>query len=285
MSIEVNHLSFTYSPGTPFAKKALDDVSFRVAEGETLGIIGSTGSGKSTLVQHLNGLLRLTSGSIRIYDIDLASKKPDLKRLRSTVGMLFQYPEYQLFEETVLKDVAFGPLNFGYAKEDAYELAAEAIRLVGLDLDAVKDKSPFELSGGEKRRAAIAGVLASKPRILVLDEPTAGLDPVGKREILNLVAELKTSFVKTVLMISHNMDEIAEHCSRVLILSGGRLIADGKPEDLFRNEEFFAGTGLRLPHTALIRNMLADRGIHLDGNTLSADALSKAILNVLGGKK
>lgn len=283
MSVIVNNLSYTYSPGTPFAKKALDDVSFSVEEGETLGIIGSTGSGKSTLVQHLNGLIRLSSGSIKVYDIDLSVKKPDFKRLRATVGMLFQYPEYQLFEETVLKDVAFGPINFGHPKEEAYELAAEAIRLVGLDLDEVKDKSPFELSGGEKRRAAIAGVIASMPKVLVLDEPTAGLDPIGKREILSLVAELKTSFVKTVIMISHNMDEIAEHCGRVLVLSGGKLIADGKPEDLFDNERNFTGTGLGLPHTAVIRKMLADRGMFLQGNTLSAGALSKAILDALGG--
>lgn len=285
MSIEVKNLSYTYSPGTPFAKRALDDVSFTVGEGETLGIIGSTGSGKSTLVQHLNGLIRLTSGSIKVYDIDLTAKKPDLKRLRSTVGMLFQYPEYQLFEETVLKDVAFGPLNFGHPKEEAYALAADAIRLVGLDLDEVKDKSPFELSGGEKRRAAIAGVLASMPKVLILDEPTAGLDPVGKREILNLVAELKSGFVKTVIMISHNMDEIAEHCGRVLVMSDGKIAANGKPEDLFENEKYFTGTGLRLPHTSVIRRMLADCGINLTGNTLSADALGKAILKALGDRR
>jgi len=285
MSVVIKNLSFTYSPGTPFAKKALDDVSFTIEEGETVGIIGSTGSGKSTLVQHLNGLLRLTSGSVKVYDIDLSVKKPDYKRLRSMVGMLFQYPEYQLFDETVLKDVAFGPLNFGSSKEQAYELAAEAIRLVGLDLDEVKDKSPFELSGGEKRRAAIAGVIASRPKVLVLDEPTAGLDPVGKKEILHLIAALKTTFVKTVIMISHNMDEIAEHCGRALVLSGGKLIADGKPGELFEDERNFAGTGLGLPHTAMIRSMLAKRGILLEGGTLSPETLSNAIIKALGDRR
>lgn len=283
MSIEVNNLSYTYSVGSPFEKEALCGVSFSIREGETVGIIGSTGSGKSTLVQHLNGLIKLSSGSVRIYDIDVGAKKADLKRLRATVGMLFQYPEYQLFEETVLKDVAFGPLNFGRTKQEAYADAEEAIRLVGLDFDAVKDKSPFELSGGEKRRAAIAGVIAGKPKILVLDEPTAGLDPVGKREILRLITSLKNSFVKTVIMISHNMDEISEYCERVLVLSQGRLVSDGTPEELFADARRFEGTGLSLPHTAHIRQLLKQGGIRLNGKTLSADTLAEAIINALGG--
>lgn len=285
MSIEVTNLSYTYSVGSPFQKDALHNISFTVAEGETVGIIGSTGSGKSTLVQHLNGLIKLTSGSIKVYDIDLSVKKPDLKKLRATVGMLFQYPEYQLFEETVIKDVAFGPINFGKSKEEAYSLAEEALRLVGLDVAEVSQKSPFELSGGEKRRAAIAGVIACKPKILVLDEPTAGLDPVGKREMLHLITSLKNSFVKTIIMISHNMDEISEFCDRVIVLNEGRLMSDSTPQELFADENKLAGTGLALPHTAQIRRLLADCGIQLQGDTLSANALAKAISRVLGGAK
>lgn len=282
MSIEVRGLSYTYSVGSPYEKAALHNLSFGIKEGEIVGIIGSTGSGKSTLVQHLNGLIKLTSGSIKVYDIDVGAKKADLKRLRATVGMLFQYPEYQLFEETVLKDVAFGPLNFGRTKEEAYADAEEAIKLVGLDFDEVKDKSPFELSGGEKRRAAIAGVIASKPKILVLDEPTAGLDPVGKREILKLINSLKNSFVKTVIIISHNMDEISEYCERVLVLNSGNLVYDGAPEELFAVEKHLEGTGLGLPHTARIRQLLQRRGIELEGKTLVAETLAKAMVKALG---
>lgn len=220
-----------------------------------------------------------------MYDINLGVKKPDLKKLRATVGMLFQYPEYQLFEETVIKDVAFGPINFGKSKEEAYSLAEEALRLVGLDVAEVSQKSPFELSGGEKRRAAIAGVIACKPKILVLDEPTAGLDPIGKREMLHLITSLKNSFVKTIIMISHNMDEISEFCDRVIVLNEGKLMSDSTPQELFADESRLAGTGLALPHTAHIRQLLADCGIQLQGDTLSANALAKAISRALGGAR
>lgn len=284
MSIEVKNLTYTYSEKTPFEKRALTDISFSVKEGETVGIIGSTGSGKSTLIQHLNGLIRLKSGSIKIYDIDLGAKKPDLKRLRSMVGLLFQYPEYQLFADTVLKDVCFGPLNFGYTQERAERAAKKAIELVGLDYDEVKDKSPFELSGGEKRRAAIAGVIACRPKILILDEPTAGLDPMGKREILELIKRLKQEEIKTVIMISHNMDEVAEYTDRVLILNEGRLIADTVPGELFADRDKFEGTGLNLPHTASIALMLKERGLDLKTVPLTPSALSRAIINALGGK-
>ena len=207
MSIEVKNLSFVYGAKSAYEKCALDDVSFTVKDGETLGIIGTTGSGKSTLIQHLNALVRVNKGSVIVDDIDLSQKKVNLQLLRSKVGMLFQYPEYQLFEDTVELDVAFGPKNFGFKKEDVDYMVRQAIELVGLDYYEVKDKSPFELSGGQKRRVAIAGIIASRPSILVLDEPTAGLDPVGKREILDLVKKLKDSFVKTIIMISHNIDD------------------------------------------------------------------------------
>jgi ABC-type cobalt transport system, ATPase component len=283
MPIEVNNLSYTYSVGTPYEKEAVTNVSFKIEDGETVGLIGSTGSGKSTLIQHLNGLIRLTSGSVIVGDIDLSAKKPDLKRLRRMIGMLFQYPEYQLFEDTVLKDVMFGPLNFDFGREKAAEAAEEAIGMVGLDFEEVKDKSPFELSGGEKRRAAIAGVLASRPEIIILDEPTAGLDPAGKREILALIKRLRGSFIKTVIMISHNMDEIAEHVDRVLVMSEGRLIADMTPRELFSDLKNLEGTGLLPPHTAAIASLLKKEGIDLGITPLNDSELDAALIRKFGG--
>ncbi|MCL2629974.1 MAG: energy-coupling factor transporter ATPase [Firmicutes bacterium] len=262
-SIKASSLSHTYSPKSPHEQKALKEVSFEICEGEVVGLIGSTGSGKSTLAMHLNGLIKLQSGELSSAGVDLAVKKPDYKKLRSSVGMLFQYPEYQLFANTVLEDVCFAPLNFGKTKEEALAVAKNAIELVGLNYEDIKDKSPFELSGGQKRRVAIAGVIASEPKILILDEPTAGLDPIGKREILNLILKLKETFCKTIIIISHNMDEIAEYTNRVLVLSHGELIKDTTPRILFSNEENLSGTGLNLPSTAKIASVLREKGIEV----------------------
>lgn len=277
MSIEIKNLSFVYGAKSAYEKRALEDVSFTIKDGETLGIIGTTGSGKSTLIQHLNALIRVTKGSIVIDDIDLSQKRINLQLLRSKIGMLFQYPEYQLFEDTVEADVAFGPKNFGYKKEDIDYMVRQAIELVGLDYYEVKDKSPFELSGGQKRRVAIAGIIASRPSILVLDEPTAGLDPIGKREILDLVKRLKDSFVKTIIMISHNMDEIAEYCDHVIVLHEGKLIYDTTPEELFSDKEKLVGTGLSLPHTVNIARLLSEKGVEINESCLDVDSLVNAI--------
>lgn len=277
MSIEIKNLSFVYGAKSAYEKRALEDVSFTIKDGETLGIIGTTGSGKSTLIQHLNALIRVTKGSVVIDDIDLSQKRINLQLLRSKIGMLFQYPEYQLFEDTVEADVAFGPKNFGYKKEDIDYMVRQAIELVGLDYYEVKDKSPFELSGGQKRRVAIAGIIASRPSILVLDEPTAGLDPIGKREILDLVKRLKDSFVKTIIMISHNMDEIAEYCDHVIVLHEGKLIYDTTPEELFSDKEKLVGTGLSLPHTVNIARLLSEKGVEINESCLDVDSLVNAI--------
>ena len=277
MRIKVEDLSYVYSPKTPFEKVALDGVSFTVNEGDTIGIIGSTGSGKSTLCQHFNALIRVTHGKIYVGDVDISSKKTNLIALRKQVGMLFQFPEYQLFDDTVAKDVQFGPLNFGFGKEEAARMAEEALGMVGMDYREVKDKSPFELSGGEKRRAAIAGVIASKPSVLVLDEPTAGLDPIGKREILELVRELKKSFCKTVIMISHNMDEIAANCNRVIVLHEGKLLYDTTPAELFADPEAIALTDLGYPHSVRIKRLLEAKGISLDTDALDAESLLDAL--------
>ncbi|HHX49594.1 MAG TPA: energy-coupling factor transporter ATPase [Clostridiales bacterium] len=277
MSIKVKNLSYTYSPKTPYEHKALEDITFTIEEGETVGIIGSTGSGKSTLVQHFNALIKLQSGDLVVNGIDLAAKKINYKELRRDIGMLFQYPEYQLFEDTVAKDVAFGPKNFGYKKEEIDLLVKEAITLVGLDYEEVKDKSPFELSGGEKRRVAIAGVIASRPKVLVLDEPTAGLDPVGKREILELIHKLKSAYVKTVIMISHNMDEIAEFTDRVIVLNDKYLIHSTTPDNLFRDENALNGTGLRYPHVVRIQNLLRENGLDINLEKFTVDSLINEI--------
>ncbi|MBQ9114450.1 MAG: energy-coupling factor transporter ATPase [Clostridia bacterium] len=279
MQIKVENLKYTYSPKTPFEKVALDDITFTINDGDTIGIIGSTGSGKSTLCQHFNALIRISEGKIYVGEWELHAKKLDLGALRQAVGMLFQYPEYQLFADTVKDDVAFGPINFGKSKEDADILAKYALELVGINYDEVAEKSPFELSGGQKRRVAIAGIIASRPEVLVLDEPTAGLDPQGKREILDLVTELKKSYVKTVIMISHNMDEIAEYCNRVIVLNDSKLLYDTTPRELFSNKELLSQTGLQAPHTVRIKELLKDRGIDLQGTPLTQAEL----ISLLGG--
>ena len=277
MRIEVKELGFVYSPKSPFEKVALDDITFTVNEGDTLGIVGSTGSGKSTLCRHFNALIRVQRGEITVGEIRLHAKKVDLKTLRKNVGMLFQFPEYQLFADTVKKDVEFGPLNFGFSAEEADATAREALELVGLDFDEVASKSPFELSGGQMRRAAIAGVLASRPSVLVLDEPTAGLDPRGKREILELVTALKAGVTGTVIIISHNMDEIAEFCNRVVVLENGKLLADTTPDELFNRSDIVERTELDYPHTVKIKRLLAEKGVFIDSSALNADELSAAI--------
>ena len=229
-AVELKGLTYTYSVKTPFEKRALDNVSLAVEEGEFVGLIGATGSGKSTLIQHLNGLVKVQQGEVSVEGMN-ASDKKTLKKLRFTVGMVFQYPEYQLFEDTVAKDVAFGPKNMKLDKEEVERRVRRAMEVVGLPYEEFAERSPFELSGGEKRRAAIAGVIAMEPKILVLDEPVAGLDPVGRREILALVRKLHEEVSPTVIMVSHYMDDIAEMADRIVALKEGRIVADGSPAE------------------------------------------------------
>lgn len=284
MPIVVENLSFTYGKKSPFEKKALDNVSFTVSDGEFVGIVGCTGSGKSTLIQHLNGLIKLTDGKIVVDEIDLSARKPDLQKLRKKIGMLFQYPEYQLFAETVLDDVKFGPRNFGMSDEEAAQNAERAIRMVGLDFDKIKERSPIELSGGEKRRVAVAGVLSYNPDFLILDEPTAGLDPAGKRDMLDLLTSLRASgAVKTVIMVSHNMDEIAEYADRVIALSDGKKICDSTPEKFFY-DEYEDAFGLALPHAVAITKKLASRGIILPSRPLTRQSLTDSVSSYFSGK-
>ena len=273
MSIEVKDLSYVYSPGTPYAAAALNGVSITVNEGDFLGIIGKTGSGKSTFIQHLNALIKLQSGSIKVYDVDLTQKKPDLKKLRGTVGMVMQYPEYQLFDETVEKDVGYGPKNLGLSDEEIKCRVKEAIELVGLNYKEVADRSPFELSGGQKRRVAIAGVIAMRPRVLILDEPTAGLDPRGKKDIMSLVKRLKETSSPTIIIISHDMDAVAENCDKVALFSEGKIQAMGSPREVFYDEKTLALAEMDVPSVVKIAREMEKQGVKLSGKPVKRKEL------------
>ena len=273
MSIEVKDLSYVYSPGTPYAAAALNGVTITVNEGDFLGIIGKTGSGKSTFIQHLNALIRLQTGSIKVYDVDLTQKKPDLKKLRGTVGMVMQYPEYQLFDETVEKDVAYGPKNLGLPEEEIKDRVKEAIELVGLSYEEVRDRSPFELSGGQKRRVAIAGVIAMRPRVLILDEPTAGLDPRGKKDIMSLVRKLKETSSPTIIIISHDMDAVAENCDKVALFSEGKIQAMGSPREMFYDEKTLALAEMDVPSVVKIAREMEKQGVKLSGKPVKRKEL------------
>ena len=282
MQIEVKNLSFTYSKDSKvLSLKALDDINLTIYEGDFFGIIGQTGSGKTTFVQHLNGLIRLqkNSGEIKIGHVEignseigqnasfnLADKKCDFKALRAKVGMVFQYPEHQLFAETVFEDVAFGLKNFepDLTEEQVEQKVREAIEIVGLDYQRVKEKSPFELSGGQKRRVAIAGVIVTRPEILVLDEPAAGLDPIGKRDFIALLHKLHNSFVRTIILVSHDMNLVSENCNRAGIFSYGKLVEVGTPKEIFANYEKIQELGLSLPTTAYLMREMNARGIKID---------------------
>lgn len=281
--IDVKNLSFVYSPKTPFTTQALFGIDLSIERGDFFGIIGSTGAGKSTLVSHFNALTRIQkkSGTVIVDGMDLSAKKIDLKKLRATVGMVFQYPEHQLFDETVERDVMFGPKNLGLDKDEQLERAKEAIALVGLDYNEIADRSPFELSGGQKRRVALAGVLAMRPQVLVLDEPTAGLDPVGKRDIMELIVRVK-SVCPTVVMISHNMDEIASYCNKIAVLSHGKVLCVKTPRELFSSRELLERGDVRLPLITQIASGLSERGVNIDPSILSEDELVEAILAANG---
>ncbi|MCH5162191.1 MAG: energy-coupling factor transporter ATPase [Clostridiales bacterium] len=279
--IKVERLSYVYSPKTPFTTQALFDVNLEISDGDFFGIIGSTGAGKSTLVSHFNALTRVQkkSGTVLVDDIDLSAKKLDFKKLRSKVGMVFQYPEHQLFDDTVEKDVRFGPKNLGASTEEQYALAKQAIELVGLDYDGIKDRSPFELSGGQKRRVALAGVIAMKPEVLILDEPTAGLDPVGKRDIMELIVRIK-SVCPTVVMISHNMDEIARYCNKIAVMSRGRVVGVFTPRELFGSREKLEEGNVRLPLVTEIASRLCEVA-DIPHDVLTEDELLEAIVKAV----
>ena len=277
MPIRVQHLSYTYRTSPHAAVKALDDVSFEIADGESVAIIGPTGSGKSTLVQHLNGLLRPPPGTVWVDGIDVGDRRADLRALRRKVGMVFQYPEHQLFEETVWRDVAFGPRNLGLEPAEVERRVHRALRLVGLDPDEVGQRSPFELSGGQRRRVALAGVLALEPPILVLDEPTAALDPQGRRELLDLLVRLHRRGT-TIVLVTHAMEEVARVAGRALVLSQGRMVADEPVRSLFYHHgELLRAHGLEVPEAVELIQRLRQRGAPLVPEPLTPEQVAQAI--------
>lgn len=264
MPIEVKNLTHTYMKGTVFEHKALDDVSITIEDGEFVGLIGHTGSGKSTFIQHLNALLKPSDGHIIIDGTDITEKGVPLKKIRQTVGLVFQYPEHQLFEETVFRDVAFGPQNLGLSQQEVEDRVKEALDLVGLDFNKIKDQSPFELSGGQKRRVAIAGVLAMQPKVLILDEPTAGLDPQGRDEILGEIKRLHEKQKLTVILVSHSMEDIANLVDRIIVMSKGKVILTDTPRNVFKQADLLYSIGLGVPQVTRLVNELAKKGIQLD---------------------
>ncbi len=281
MSIILDHISYIYEGNTPLAVKALDDVCLQIPDGQFVGIIGHTGSGKSTLVQHMNGLIKASSGHIYFNGEDIYDKDYDLKKLRSKVGLVFQYPEHQLFEIDVFTDVCFGPKNLGLEKKEVELRAFDALRKVGLPMELYY-QSPFELSGGQKRRAAIAGVLAMKPEVLILDEPTAGLDPKGRDEILHQVKALQTETGMTILLVSHSMEDVAEYVDRIIVMNEGRVMYDDAPKEVFAHFKELETVGLAAPQVTYILHALKERGLPVDVTATTIEAAADTVLRALG---
>ena len=280
MPIRIEHLSYIYGEGTSFEKKALDDISLEIGDGEFIGLIGHTGSGKSTLIQHLNGLNKASSGRILVDGEDIRSEGYSLKKLRGKVGLVFQYPEYQLFEAEVLKDVCFGPHNQGLSEEEVLARAKEALAAVGLD-ESYYEKSPFDLSGGQKRRVAIAGILAMKPKVLVLDEPTAGMDPKGRDEILALLKELHESQNITVILVSHSMEDVAGCVGRIIVLDEGKILYDDAPSGVFRHARELEKVGLAAPQMTYVMQALLKDGWDVNADASTVPQARDEILRVL----
>ena len=277
MGIALENVSFTYQEGTPLASTALSDVSLTIEDGSYTALIGHTGSGKSTILQLLNGLLVPSQGSVRVFDtlITSTSKNKEIRQIRKQVGLVFQFAENQIFEETVLKDVAFGPQNFGVSEEDAEKIAREKLALVGID-ESHFDRSPFELSGGQMRRVAIAGILAMEPAILVLDEPTAGLDPLGRKELMNLFKKLHQSGM-TIVLVTHLMDDVAEYANQVYVMEKGRLVKGGKPSDVFQDVVFMEEVQLGVPKITAFCKRLADRGVSFKQLPIKIEEFKKSL--------
>ena len=283
MSVKVENLTHIYNEGLPHESVAVQDVSFSIEDGQIAGIIGHTGSGKSTLVQHLNGLIKPKTGSIYIDEQNICDGNTVMREIRKKVGLVFQYPEYQLFEETVFKDVAFGPKNIGLADEELEDRVREAIGLVGLDYEQIKDKSPFDLSGGQKRRVAIAGVIAMKPKVLILDEPTAGLDPKAHRDVLDMIIRVHEHENNITIMVSHNMEDIASMCDKVIVMDRAHAVMEGTPEDVFARRAELKQMGLAAPPVTELIDMLNDRGFKLDGNILTREKAVEEIYRAIRG--
>lgn len=285
MSITLDSITYVYMAGTPYERTALKNISLEIGEGEFLGIIGHTGSGKSTLVQHLNGLLTPTSGTVRIDGVDINSKSPTTRLAKRKVGMVFQYPEQQLFEETVYDDIAFGPRNMGHGEEDVAKIVKKSMEFVSLDFDVFAKRSPFNLSGGQMRRVAIAGVIALEPQYLVLDEPSAGLDPRGRDEIFAQILRLYNETGITIIMVSHNMDDIAKMATRLIVMNQGEVSIDGKPREVFLTQrEHLQAAGVDVPGITALLDRLKRHGLHVDGSLLTVSEAVDSIYSAVRGK-
>lgn len=281
MSIKIENLTHVYMPKSPFEKKALDNVNLLIEDGEFLALIGHTGSGKSTLIQHLNGLLEPTSGRILVDDIDITNKEAKLTEIRKKIGLVFQYPEYQLFEETIEKDIAFGPNNLELSSEEVSRRVKKSMEMVGLDYETYKDVSPFDLSGGQKRRVAIAGVIAMEPKVLILDEPTAGLDPKGRDDILEQIKLLHEKYKMTIVLVSHSMEDVGKLAQRIVVMNKGKVELLGKPSEVFKEVETLEKIGLAVPQVTYLMRVLRERGFNVSDEIFTVEKGTEAILKVL----
>lgn len=285
MSIKVENLTHVYMPKSPFEKVALDNINFEIEDGDFVALIGHTGSGKSTLIQHLNGLLKATSGNIIVDNMDLSDKKTKLSDIRKKVGLVFQYPEYQLFEETIEKDIEYGPRNLGLEQEEITIRVKRAMEMVGLDYEKYKDLSPFELSGGQKRRVAIAGVIAMEPKVLILDEPTAGLDPHGRDEILAQIKKLHEQYKMTVILVSHSMEDVAKIANRVIVMNKGKIALDGTVAEVFKEIDILENIGLAVPQVTYLIKALRDKGFNISDDIFTIEDAKNALVKILKSDK
>lgn len=281
--IEIKDLTHIYSEGLPFEKKAIDDINLKIEENEFIGLIGHTGSGKSTFIQHLNGLLKPSSGEIIVDGMKVDKSSSNLTELRKKIGLVFQYPEYQLFEETIERDIAFGPGNLDLSEEEVLRRVRSSMDSVGLDYETYKDKSPFELSGGLKRRVAIAGVLAMEPKVLILDEPTAGLDPRGRDEILSEIKSIHEKRKITVILVSHSMEDVAKIAERIIVMDKGKVFLDSNPREIFRNEDKLLSVGLGIPQITSLMRTLKKKGLDINEDSITVEEAKESLIKYLRG--
>lgn len=285
MSIKIENLTHVYMPKSPFEKVALDNVSIEIADGDFVALIGHTGSGKSTLIQHMNGLLKPSKGKILVDDIDITAKGVKLTDIRKKVGLVFQYAEYQLFEETIEKDIAFGPKNLGLSEDEISRRVKKSIEMVGLNYEMYKNKSPFDLSGGQKRRVAIAGVIAMEPKILILDEPTAGLDPKGRDDVLRQIQRLHKEYGMTIILVSHSMEDVAKIALKVVVMNHGKIVLQGTPKEIFKEVETLEEIGLGVPQVTYLMKALRAKGFKVSDNAYTIDQAKVEILKLLADNK
>ena len=281
MSIKIENLTYVYMPKTPFEKKALDNVSLEIEDGEFLAVIGHTGSGKSTLIQHLNGLLKPASGKIYVDGTDITDKDTKLVDIRKKVGLVFQYPEYQLFEETIAKDIAYGPSNLGLNEDEILKRVKKSMEMVGLNYEEYKDISPFELSGGQKRRVAIAGVIAMEPKVLILDEPTAGLDPAGRDDILEQIKLLHEKYNMTIILVSHSMEDVGKLAEKIIVMNDGHVELQGKPKEVFKEIDALEKIGLAVPQVTYLMRELKKKGFNVSEDIFTVEKAKSELLNIL----